>query len=99
VSLQAPPKKKQNYFFAGSASTGTLGPGTECACSLELDKAGDSASFGCPPGYPDGDTPVRVCAKLPPSGPVVLVPQPDNIPATTISAQTPVRRNIFLIIN
>jgi len=85
--------------LAVSPETGTFGPGTECACSLELAKAGDSASFGCPPGYPVSDTPVRVWAKLPPPGPVVLVPQPIKIPALKIATKPAARRNIFLIID
>jgi hypothetical protein len=89
-----------DYFFIGSASAGgTFGPGCECACSLELARAGDSASFGCPPGYPDGVAPLIVCALLPPFGPVVLVPHPASIPAARIVAKIPVRINIFLIIN
>jgi hypothetical protein len=87
------------YFFATGSSTGTFGPGLEFACSLELANAGESASFGFPPGYPDGLTPVLVWAKLPPSGPVVLVPHPVNNPAAKMAAKPAARRNIFLIIN
>jgi hypothetical protein len=78
----------------------TFGPGLEFACSLELASAGDSASFGLlSGGYPVGDTPVIVWALLPPSGPVVLVPHPTEIPAASMATKAAVRRNIFLIIN
>jgi hypothetical protein len=43
-------------------SSGTFGVGLEFACSVELERAGDSGSFGRPAGYPDELVPVLVCA-------------------------------------
>ena len=74
--------------------SGTLGIGFECACSVELARAGDSASFDCEPGYPDSDTPVMVFALLP----GVEVPQPARKAADTKAAIARAFENIFPII-
>jgi len=84
-------------YFPDSLIDRNLGTGIRMVLLRTAGERGDSASLGCPPGYPDSETPVIVWCLLP-AGPGELVPHPARNPAVSRAKMAMVLENIFLII-